>query len=60
MVLRCAKCQSTSVRLSKVRGWDIFRLFPLLYPIRCRDCHARSFVFLSVALALKKQRKKHA
>jgi hypothetical protein len=60
MILHCSKCNSTHLRLSRIRVFDIFCLFPLFYPIRCRECMGRSYVFLPMALMLRGRRKRHA
>ena len=40
----CAKCRSENIRRSYSRVYDL-PLLPLFMPIRCRDCHARFYMF---------------
>ncbi len=49
MTKQCPICSSTDLRLSRVRKGDLIRLVLLMYPIRCRECMRRSFVFLPKA-----------
>ena len=49
MAKQCPICFSTDFRLSKIRGGDFIRLVLLMYPIRCRECFRRTFVFLPLA-----------
>jgi hypothetical protein len=54
---RCPMCFSNSFRLSKLRRGDVLRLLLLMYPIRCLECHWRSFAFLPLAMKFKPTRK---
>jgi len=54
---RCPMCYSNGFRLSKLRRGDVLRLLLLMYPIRCLECHRRSFVFLPLALKFKPARR---
>jgi hypothetical protein len=49
MAKRCDLCYGTAFRLSKFRFEDVFRLVLLMYPVRCMECHRRSFAFLPMA-----------
>ena len=53
MSKQCPVCSSTDLHLSKIRPGDWIRLVLLMYPIRCRDCFRRSFVFLPLAALYK-------
>lgn len=53
----CPMCYCTSFRLSKLRKGDVLRLLFLMYPVRCHECHQRSFVFLPFATKFKSARK---
>jgi len=44
MLLSCPGCRSENIRRSYVRFYD-WRILLFFIPIRCRDCHARFFVF---------------
>jgi hypothetical protein len=49
MAKHCPFCFSTDIRLSRIRHGDFIRLVLLMYPVRCRECLGRSFVFLPLA-----------
>lgn len=53
----CADCSSSSFRLSRYRLSDLERLLLLQYPVRCRNCHRRTFVGFPLALALYQARR---
>jgi hypothetical protein len=50
--VNCTDCSSSSFRLSRFRWSDLERLALLQYPVRCRNCHRRTFVGFTLALAL--------
>jgi hypothetical protein len=39
----CSDCGLANFRLSRFRKKDIWKLFKLEYPIRCRECLLRSY-----------------
>ena len=41
--LICGKCSSEKVRRAHLRYYDL-PLLALFVPIRCRDCHTRSYI----------------
>jgi len=49
----CRDCYSIEFRLSQFRAVDIWRLFLLMYPVRCRDCGRRAYTILPLALLYK-------
>ena len=53
----CVDCSSSSFRLSRFRLSDLERLALLQYPVRCRNCHRRTFAGLPLALALYQARR---
>lgn len=55
--LVCSGCGSSNVRLSHLRGNDLWSLVALRYPTRCRDCHQRGFTSLAKALAIRREKK---
>lgn len=55
--MTCSECSSSSFRLSRFRWSDLERLALLQYPVRCRNCHRRTFVGLALALALYQARR---
>ncbi len=52
--MRCPSCGSSHFRLSRLRFSDLFHLFLLRYPVRCRLCRERSHVSLSNAMRARK------
>ena len=46
---RCQFCGGSSLRRSRVRVSDLPWLLVLHWPVRCRRCSKRQFVFLTVA-----------
>jgi hypothetical protein len=52
--MQCSHCSSTSFRLSSLHREDIPNLLLLKYPVRCRDCHQRSYSGLWFALGLRR------
>jgi len=52
MAFHCRGCGMSDFRLSHVRNKDLWRLLTLQYPIRCRTCRERSFVFVLKALQI--------
>ena len=55
--MTCVECSSSSFRLSRFRWTDLERLALLQYPVRCRNCHSRTFAGLPLALALFQRRR---
>jgi hypothetical protein len=53
----CPNCSSSNFRLSSFRWKDLERLALLQYPIRCRNCHERTYGGLMLALYLAQTRK---
>jgi hypothetical protein len=49
----CSECSSSSFRLSRFRAKDVERLLLLQYPVRCRNCHHRTYAGLALAMVLK-------
>ncbi len=52
--MRCPSCGSSHFRLSRLRFSDLFHLFILRYPVRCRLCRERSHVSLPNAMRARK------
>jgi hypothetical protein len=48
----CSECSSSNFRLSRFRMKDVERLLLFQYPVRCRNCHRRTYAGLSLALML--------
>jgi len=44
-MLSCPKCRSENLRRSHLFFYDWPLLLLLFIPIRCRDCHARFYMF---------------
>ena len=57
MPLRCRTCGMSDLRLSRVRIRDIGRVLALQYPVRCRTCRERSYVFILSAIRIKAREK---
>ncbi|HEY3989681.1 MAG TPA: hypothetical protein VGM02_10315 [Acidobacteriaceae bacterium] len=55
--MTCIECSSSSFRLSRFRWTDLERLALLQYPVRCRNCHRRTFAGLTLAIALYQSRR---
>ncbi len=53
----CHSCGSSSFRLSRFRRVDLGRLLELQYPVRCRICQARQFLFVLTAFAFRRKGK---
>jgi len=53
----CVECSSSNFRLSRFRWSDLERLALLQYPVRCRNCHRRTYVGPLLALALYQARR---
>ena len=60
--LICRSCGSSELRASHLRREDLGKLLSLRYPVRCRVCRERNFIFLPLALGLarKSSRRKDA
>ena len=50
MGMVCGLCGSPKFRLSSLRRADLFRLFQLRYPVRCRECAERGYTYFWDAL----------
>ncbi len=46
---RCQFCGGSSLRRSRLRGSDLPWLLVLHWPVRCRRCSKRQFVFFTIA-----------
>jgi len=46
MAFHCRICGMPDFRLSHLRSRDLGRLLTLQYPVRCRTCRERHFVFI--------------
>jgi hypothetical protein len=55
--VKCVDCSSSRFRLSRFRWADLEQLALLQYPVRCRNCHRRTFGSLFMALGLYKARR---
>lgn len=61
----CPQCTSSSFRLSRLRTKDLERLALFQYPVRCRQCHRRTYAGFPLALMLwqadkvRKQQREH-
>ena len=51
--MTCSECSSSSFRLSRFRMKDVERLLLLQYPVRCRNCHHRTYAGFALAMVLK-------
>jgi hypothetical protein len=51
--MKCRFCNSEALRRSRLRRSDIARLLMIQYPIRCRRCHIRVYVWAHEAFKLK-------
>jgi hypothetical protein len=49
--MSCSVCFSSYYRLSRFRVKDLTRLTMLQLPVRCRNCHRRSYITIFVALS---------
>ena len=54
----CRSCGSEEFRVSHLRRTDLSQLLRLRYPIRCKICKEREFVFLGVAFSFRRKGKK--
>ncbi len=54
----CRNCGSQEFRISHFRPADLNKLVILRYPIRCKICKERDYVFLRTALSLPRRGKK--
>jgi hypothetical protein len=52
----CLRCGSTTFRPSHFRPFDFMRLLRFEYPIRCVNCHDRSFVPITLALSYRRKK----
>jgi len=52
MPVFCRNCGMSDFRLSRVQGRDLGRLLTLQYPVRCRTCRERRYVFILKALKI--------
>jgi hypothetical protein len=55
--MKCKNCNSPAFRISRLRSTDFLRLLFLQYPVRCRHCHARSFIDFLRAYGIQRARK---
>jgi hypothetical protein len=51
--MKCQFCNSVALRRSRLRRSDIARLLMFQYPIRCRGCHMRVYVWAHQAFKVK-------
>jgi hypothetical protein len=42
----CSMCGASDFRTSRFRRSDFARLFSFQYPVRCRNCQQREYVFV--------------
>jgi hypothetical protein len=54
----CKSCGAEDFRTSHFRGSDLGQLFMLRYPIRCKVCKERDFVFIGQALSFRRKKRK--
>jgi hypothetical protein len=54
----CRACGSSEFRISQLRSSDISKLLTLRYPVRCRICKERDFIFIGAALSLPRRKRK--
>lgn len=52
----CHSCGSSELRTSRLRSEDFGKLLSFRYPVRCRICRERNFVFLPLAFVLSRKR----
>jgi hypothetical protein len=55
----CRGCGSSELRVSHLRRTDVGKLLSLRYPVRCRICRERDFIFLPFALGLGRKPSRH-
>ncbi len=52
MAFRCRICGRADFRLSRLRSRDLGRVLAFQYPVRCRTCRERFYVFALRALTI--------
>lgn len=57
--LTCHGCGSSDLRASHLRREDLGKLLSFRYPVRCRVCRERGFIFLPFSLALSHKSSRH-
>jgi len=55
--MKCLHCNSARLRVSRFRKQDWLALLLLHYPIRCRDCHMREYVWFPQVLQVRHESK---
>jgi hypothetical protein len=53
--LICHGCGSSELRISRLRRADLGKLLSLRYPVRCRVCRERDYIFLPFMLGLSRR-----
>lgn len=53
MAVRCRMCGSFELRPSHLRLEDLAHLLLLRYPVRCRICRLRDYVFVPLVRGMK-------
>jgi hypothetical protein len=54
----CRDCGNSNFRTSHFRLEDVLRLLLLQYPVRCRVCEKRSFIFIWQVSKIKRDAQK--
>ncbi len=57
--MNCPYCGTSTFRLSHLRLTDFSRLILLRFPVRCRLCRERFYVFLSTAMSVRRLHRQH-
>jgi hypothetical protein len=57
MPFHCKSCGLYDFRISRFRRSDFPFLMKLLYPVRCRNCYERAYVFLFRAFRISREAK---
>ena len=55
--MTCPYCDSAKLRNSQFRAADLTQLLVLRLPVRCRDCHERSYVSVSKSRLIQRESK---
>ena len=55
--MNCHFCGSSRLRYSRFRVSDLPYIFLIRLPVRCRNCQARSYIWISQAMAIRRATK---
>jgi hypothetical protein len=56
-LLLCEVCDSSDIRLSRLRRSDLGPLLSFMYPVRCMNCYERQFISIWTVLKMEDVRK---